>query len=177
MEWMTVGGRSFHVVKLLGKGKGGYSYLVHDDAGLYVLKQLHHEPCAYYQFGDKFASEMQDYQRLTAIGIHMPRLLAADQEQERILKEYICGETIDRLILQDAMEEDYLRQVREMCRLLYAAHTNIDYFPTNFVVQDGLLYYIDYECNDYMQQWDFEHWGEQYWRKSEAFLAHFQPEA
>lgn len=177
MEWMTVGGRSFRVVKLLGKGKGGYSYLVQDDAGLYVLKQLHHEPCAYYQFGDKFASEMQDYQRLTAIGIRMPKLLAADQEQERILKEYICGETIDRLILQDAMEEDYLRQVREMCDLLYAAHTNIDYFPTNFVVQDGLLYYIDYECNDYMQQWDFEHWGEQYWRKSAAFLEHFQPEA
>ena len=23
----------------------------------------------------------------------------------------------------------------------------------------GTLYYIDYECNAYMEQWDFEHWG------------------
>ena len=30
--------------------------------------------------------------------------------------------------------------------------TNIDYFPTNFVVQEDKLYYIDYECNDYMEK-------------------------
>lgn len=27
----------------------------------------------------------------------------------------------------------------------------------------GTLYYIDYECNAYMEEWDFEHWGTQYW--------------
>lgn len=41
------------VIKLLGKGKGGYSYLASDGTNLYVLKQIHHEPCSYYQFGDK----------------------------------------------------------------------------------------------------------------------------
>ena len=38
-----------------------------------------------------------------------------------------------------------------------------DYYPTNFVPRCGTLYYIDYECNTYMEQWDFEHWGIQYW--------------
>lgn len=32
------------IVKLLGKGKGGYSYLVTDGNAQYVLKQIHHEP-------------------------------------------------------------------------------------------------------------------------------------
>ena len=41
---------------------------------------------------------------------------------------------------------------------------HIDYYPTNFVVSDDLLWYIDYECNNYIEQWDFEHWGKQYWR-------------
>lgn len=50
-----------------------------------------------------------------------------------------------------------------MCGLLYPAGLNIDYFPTNFVPWGGTLYYIDYECNAYMEQWDFEHWGAQYW--------------
>lgn len=27
----------------------------------------------------------------------------------------------------------------------------------------GTLYYIDYKCNAYMEQWDFEHWGIRYW--------------
>ena len=43
----------YKVIKLLGKGKGGYSYLVTDGNKQYVLKQIHHEPCEYYNFGDK----------------------------------------------------------------------------------------------------------------------------
>ena len=171
---MTCNGKEFEVIKLLGKGQGGYSYLVTDGEGEYVLKQIHHEPCSYYTFGDKVASEMRDYQRLRDIGIPMPKLLDVDVERERILKEYIQGDTVDRLVLEDRMEDVYYRQVRAMCRKLYAANTNIDYYPTNFVVQDGVLYYIDFECNDYMEKWDFEHWGNQYWWKSPEFLKAFK---
>ena len=170
---MTVNGKEFEPIKLLGKGKGGYSYLVTDGEKEYVLKQIHHEPCAYYAFGDKLASELRDYETLRSIGIPMPELLDVDREQERILKTYIRGETVDRLVLEDRMEADYYHQVREMCRRLYAAGVNIDYYPTNFVVQDGVLYYIDFECNAYMEQWDFDHWGNQYWWRSPEFLKAF----
>ena len=54
---LTINEKAYFVEKLLGKGKGGYSYLVSDGAGEYVIKQIHHEPCDYYQFGDKLASE------------------------------------------------------------------------------------------------------------------------
>lgn len=174
MEIMTANGREFAVKKLLGKGKGGYSYLVADGAGEYVLKQIHHEPCDYYQFGDKLASELRDYERLRKIGIPMPRLLDVDREQERILKEFIPGDTIDRLVREDRMEEGYFRQMEDMCRLLYPANTNIDYFPTNFVVCNGKVYYVDFECNEYMEQWNFENWGSRYWWKSEEFKEHFK---
>ena len=87
METMYVNETEYRVLRLLGKGKGGYSYLVTDGEGEYVLKQIHHEPCDYYQFGDKLASELADYEKLTAIGIPMPRLLAVDRAQERLLKE------------------------------------------------------------------------------------------
>ena len=169
-EKMTVNGKEYTVVSLLGKGKGGYSYLVADGMKEYVLKQIHHEPCDYYQFGDKMQSELDDYDRLIRIGIPMPKLLAADREQERILKEYIPGETVYTLVKEDRMEERYFRQMEDICRLLYPVNTNIDYFPTNFVVNHGKLYYVDYECNDYMKQWDFENWGIKYWRKTPEFL-------
>lgn len=172
MEIMTVNGREFVVKKLLGKGKGGYSYLVTDGAGAYVLKQIHHEPCDYYQFGDKLASKLNDYEKLIRLHIPMPKLLAADREKERLLKEYIPGETVYDLVREDRMEADFFRQMEEMCEKLYPANTNIDYFPTNFVVNSGKLYYVDYECNDYMQQWDFEHWGVNYWSKTPEFLAY-----
>ena len=163
-ESLTVNGKPYQVLQLLGKGKGGYSYLVRDEQGSrFVLKQIHHEPCDYYQFGDKLRSELGDYQRLSAIGIPMPKLLEADIGEERILKEYIHGPTIAQLVTENRMEGCFYQQIQAMCGLLYPANTNIDYYPTNFVVQDGRLYYIDYECNDYMPQWDYENWGRQYW--------------
>lgn len=167
METMCVNGNSYRIIKLLGKGKGGYSYLVEKDGMQYVLKQIHHEPCDYYQFGDKLQSELRDYERLRRIGIPMPEMLEVDLAQERILKEYIEGDTILDLIKANRMKNEYIEQVKQMCQLLYPANTNIDYYPTNFIPSNGRLFYIDYECNDYMPQWNFENWGIQYWQSTE----------
>lgn len=167
---LSVNGREFAVIKLLGKGKGGYSYLASCEQKSYVLKQLHHEPCDYYQFGDKMQAELSDYKRLKAVGIRMPEMLDADIENERILKEYIEGETVYDLLLNGRMKDAYTEQVKAMCALLYPAGINIDYFPTNFVVRKEELYYIDYECNDYMEEWNFENWGVKYWSKTPDFL-------
>lgn len=172
MERMGVNGKEYEVLKLLGKGKGGYSYLVTDGARRLVLKQIHHEPCDYYQFGDKLESELRDYRRLREIGIPMPELLEVDRKAERILKEYVDGPTIYDLVLKDEMKEDYLSQMRAMCAPLYRSGTNIDYFPTNFVVRNDQIFYVDYECNDYMEEWNFENWGVKYWSKTEEFLRH-----
>ncbi|MEE1077567.1 MAG: hypothetical protein UIC64_00785 [Agathobacter sp.] len=169
-EKMSVNGREYRIRKLLGKGKGGYSYLAEDERGVYVLKQIHHEPCDYYQFGNKIEAEQRDYERLRKIGIKMPKMLDVDVEKERILKEYIEGDTIYDLVLQDKVKAIYLEQMKKMCNLLYPANTNIDYFPTNFVVNNDEIYYIDFECNDYMEEWNFENWGIKYWSKTPEFL-------
>ena len=155
---------------MLGHGKGGYSYLVTDGTKEYVLKQIHHEPCDYYQFGNKIESEMRDYERLKEIGIPMPKMFEVDMEKERILKEYIKGDTIFDYVLRNEVKPTFVEQVKEMCVVLYDANTNIDYFPTNFVVLEDQLYYIDYECNDYMEEWNFENWGIKYWSQTKEFL-------
>lgn len=176
MKEMCVNEKSYEVIKLLGHGKGGYSYLVTDGTKEYVLKQIHHEPCAYYQFGNKIEAEMKDYERLKEIGIPMPEMYEVDIEKERILKEYIKGDTIFDYVLRDEVKPSFVEQVKEMCRDLYAANTNIDYFPTNFVVQEDKLYYIDYECNDYMEEWNFENWGIKYWSQTKEFLEYVHKE-
>ena len=170
-EFISVNADTFYVSKLLGKGKGGYSYLVIGPRGKkYVVKQIHHEPCDYYHFDDKLKAEVFAYDRLMKIGIPMPKFLAVDIGNERILKEYIPGDTVDVLVRQGRMKPEYYEQIHAMCEKLYAANTNIDYYPTNFVARkNGKLYYIDYECNDYMEQWDFEHWGSKYWSRTPEF--------
>ena len=167
---MAVNEKEYEILKLLGKGKGGYSYLASDGTRKYVLKQIHHEPCDYYQFGNKIKAEINDYNRLKEIGIKIPDLIDFDIENERILKEFIDCETFYELIVRDNMRSAYIDQLHKMCVLLYAAHTNIDYFPTNFVVQNGEIYYIDFECNEYMDEWNFENWGIKYRSKTPEFL-------
>ena len=166
MHIMTLNGAEYVILRLLGKGKGGYSYLAEKDGQQYVLKQIHHEPCEYYTFGDKLQSELRDYARLRDIGVPMPEMLAVDTANERILKQYIPGDTVDVLVAENRLPDWCIQQMEALCVRLYAANTNIDYYPTNFVPLDGTLYYIDYECNDYMEQWDFQHWGQQYWRRT-----------
>lgn len=172
MDTLTLNGTEYTVLRLLGKGKGGYSYLVERDGQPFVLKQIHHEPCAYYQFGDKLGSELNNYARLCRIGIPMPRLLAVDHENERLLKEYIDGDTVYDLVKADRLPDWCIPRMEALCVRLYAENTNIDYFPTNFIPQNGELYYVDYECNAYMQEWDFAHWGVKYWRRTAEFLAY-----
>lgn len=174
---LTVNGKTYRIIKLLGKGKGGYSYLAEDGNSRYVLKQIHHEPCSYYQFGNKIEAEITDYNRLKAVGIRMPSMLAVDVEHERVLKEFIDGDTIYDLVLRDEVKPAYVEQVQEMCAALYAAHLNIDYFPTNFVVHEDQIYYVDFECNDYMEEWNFENWGIKYWSKTPEFLQYLKEHA
>ncbi len=161
---MTINNIEYKVIKLLGHGKGGYSYLVEKENQYFVLKQIHHEPCDYYTFGNKIEAERNDYQKLINLGIRMPKMIDIDIQNERILKEYIHGDTIDIYVKNNKMKEIYYDQIREMANIVKNAGLNIDYYPTNFVVQDDIIYYIDYECNQYMDEWNFENWGIKYWK-------------
>lgn len=172
-ETVNVNGREYRLRSLLGHGKGGYSYLAERDGERVVLKQIHHEPCAYYSFGNKIEAERHDYGRLTDAGVRVPRMLDIDIAGERIVKEYIEGPTVFELLRGGASAEAYLPQVRAMAEQAKAAGLNIDYYPTNFVVRDGLLYYVDYECNGYMEEWSFENWGVKYWSRTPELLEHF----
>lgn len=167
---MCVNNIEYKIIKLLGHGKGGYSYLAERDGKCYVLKQIHHEPCDYYSFGNKIEAERNDYERLLKTGIRISEMLDIDISNERILKEYIDGPSIYELVKTDSMKDIYLYQMQEMAKIVYSAGLNIDYFPTNFIVQDELIYYIDYECNNYMEEWNFENWGIKYWSKTKEFV-------
>lgn len=169
-EIVLVNKIEYKILRLLGKGKGGYSYLAECDGKQVVLKQIHHEPCAYYNFGNKIQSEINDYHRLKEIGIRMPEMFDVDIENERIIKEYIDGPTIYDLVKDGIDVSDYIKQVETMCTRSYEKNTNIDYFPTNFVVSNSQIYYIDFECNNYMEEWNFANWGIKYWSQTPEFL-------
>ena len=175
-EVIEICGHRFRLIQLIGRGKGGYSWLADCNGKQVVVKQIHHEPCRVYSFGNKIDAERYAYERLKAIDIRIPKMLAIDMAAERLAKEYIEGPTIFELVRDGSSAEPWIRQVREMAEKAKAAGINIDYFSPNFVIQThtNLLYYIDYECNEYSDEWNFENWGIKYWSQTPEFLKHLE---
>lgn len=172
-ENIEANGKLFLIKKLLGKGKGGYSYLAEKDGKKFTLKQIHHEPCDYFQFGNKIEAEARDYKRLVEAGVNVPELYEIDFEKEIVLKEFIDGKDIVSLVKNGGMKPEYLAQASEMARKINQKGFNLDYYPTNFIVQNEKLFYIDYECSGYSDEWNFENWGIKYWSKTEDFKNSF----
>lgn len=173
-ECVYVNGTGYRIIKLLGHGKGGYSYLARKGEDNVVLKQIHHEPCDYYNFGNKIEAEKNDYERLKNAGIRIPKMYDIDLNKEIIIKQYIEGETIFDYVKNGFSVDKFLPQVRDMAEKAKSAGLNIDFFPTNFVVNRDLIWYIDYECNSYMEEWNFENWGIKYWSRTPEFEEYLQ---
>lgn len=149
--------------KLLGKGKSGYSFQISSGKDLAVLKKIHHEPVTYYSFGDKLQAELSAYEKLLSVGIDIPHLIEFNREQEWLIKDFIPGPTIAEQIGSGPIPDEIWMTIFELSIKLKTAQINVDFFPTNFIWHQNRLFYVDYEWNPYIEEWDFDHWGIWYW--------------
>ena len=99
-------------------------------------------------------------------------MIAFDKDKEIIIKEYIEGSVLSDLIKSNKDITIYIKLMKDMLPNIYGAGLNIDYYPTNFIINknDNLIYYIDYECNLYDSMWDFDNWGIKYWNGDEKLI-------
>jgi TP53 regulating kinase-like protein len=79
----------------------------------YVIKQIQHEPCDYYSFGDKLEAELKSYKTRKNINLTIPILIDVDKEKECIVKEYIDGSILIDLIANNNIEEKHISPITE----------------------------------------------------------------
>ena len=80
-----------------------------------VVKQIHHEPCDYYTFGNKIEAELRDYERLQKAGIRIPRMHTVDRDAERIdQKETIMELSLGRDFSSNLPEGLQLREMDQI---------------------------------------------------------------
>lgn len=165
----------YTVEKFIGKGKAAYSYLISNGQKQYVYKQMHYEHCEHYNFGDnKLMAEIWAYGKLKEAGIRIPELIEYNEEKQYLIKQYVDGKTAAELIAENNISEENFKQAFQMAGCLYAHNLNVDFFPTNFVYEDGEIYCVDYESNPYIEEWDLETWGIYFWLNEEGMKEHLE---
>ena len=162
-------GSPLEIVQKLERGVGNCTYLVKDDNNHYICKHLIDLPDESPTAKDaRFQTEIDSYERLRETKISIPELLEANSENHYLIKEHIEGELVSDLVSCGAMTTEIFMKAFEFSEDLKAHDINLDYFPSNFVVRKGEIYYIDYEMNAYIDEWDFTHWGIYYWLNQEG---------
>lgn len=161
---------TYYIEKLLGKGKSGFSYLAENNGKKFTLKLMHEEPCPYYDFKEnKTKLEIKAYKKLSKHKISIPKLLEHDIEKNYLIKEFIDGPTATEVLISEKINDYHIIQLFEIANKLKRVNLNIDFFPSNFVIRNDQIYYIDYEINDYTFEWSLENWGIYYWANSVGF--------
>lgn len=154
----------------LGKGKSGYSYLVELNNAKYVLKIMHDEEVSYYEWNqEKLAAEVDSYKVLSKFNLLLPKLHLADFKRNFLIKDFIDGRLASKVIADNDIKENHIKQLFDIAKELEEHHFNIDYFPNNFIINMDNLYYIDYEHNPFDEKWSWKNWGIYYWANAEGF--------
>jgi len=158
----------YKIRSLLGKGKSGYSYLIENADGQRVLKLMHSEEVPYYKFDDKIGAEIACYKQFLPTSLKIPVLREYDLERQYLIKDFIDGTVASAAIAQSQITPEIFRQLFHYAKELESQNINLDYFPSNFIIKNDELYYIDYESNPYSDPWNFLNWGIYYWINNEG---------
>jgi len=163
---------SCRIISLLGSGKSGDSYLINCNGNYYVYKKMHNKP---FINGHVFTieDELRSYHLLKAFNINVPSLVYYDVSASYLIKTYIEGETLAHYIIEHAYPISlYLETYKAFIDIEKLGFT-LDYFPTNFILKDNKLWYIDYEVNPFNEKWSFLSWGIHFWFNKEGFIHYF----
>ena len=161
---IVLDGQRYTCTAELGRGKSAVSYrYTHADHSI-TVKHFMDTPDSHVPLERAVDFEVTSYQRMCAAGVHVPRLLAVNEEQRLLVKEYIAGKPLIEWVLSSTMTDALFEKVFRYHFHLKQAGFHVDYFPTNFLLMDdGTLSCVDYEAHPYNSDWDFPNWGLFYW--------------
>ncbi len=162
-------GNLLTLIKQIGREPESNLYLLADETEQYVCKQIIAKANESVEsVTNRFNTEIVNYEKLRESKVNVPKLLEANAEHHYLIKEYVPGERVSDLVSRGAVTTQIFLKAFEFSEDLKRKLINLDYFPSNFIVARDEIYYIDYEINEYIDEWDFTHWGIYYWLNQEG---------
>lgn len=149
---VKVNDKTYFVSKLLGKGKNSYTYLALDEkkAPLAVKTRL---------TTNEIETNIKAFSELSKYDIRVPKIIEVDKEKGIILKEYISGESLLYLKINNLLMNYQIEETKKLASEVEKHGLILNYNPANFISSEDGIYYVHYEYKDYLEDLDFEHFG------------------
>ena len=162
-EIIEIKRKEFEVIEQLGDR----SYKVERKGKVYFLKD----------FGDDvkgFQKIIKNQEILRNCGFTMPKVYMWDKNANIFVVDYIDGENVFDILVEQDLNEDIYPKLFEMEKKEKKSRTYIDFDPINFRFSDGKLYYLPFEMVEYDSKRDFLVKDLPYWFFTKDFvkLAH-----
>lgn len=137
--------KEFSVIEPLGE----HSFKVERKGKIYFLKD--------YSFNhDAFIHYIKAENKLKTSGIKIPKLYLYDKNKYLVVTEYIEGQSILEMLMQDDLPDIVFEQVFIMNFLMKRNHTAINFDPVYFIVDHGKLIYIASDYREFEEKFAFE---------------------
>lgn len=161
---------TYTLVKELNRVNNGIFYLYTKETSKVVIKELTKKRDDEGQF--EINKELYSYERLESLGIYIPKMIGYNRDENIVIKEYLEGKDILGLIRDEKLSKASFWELLKYAELLNSDNLNIDYFPNNFIMKDGKLFYINYKVFPYIEDLNLRNWGIYYWLNS-AGVKHY----
>lgn len=161
-------------IKELNKVNNGTFYLYGNGSLKVVIKELINQVDDEGQL--EIDKELYSYERLKSLGIYMPKLMGYNREENIMIKEYLEGKDLLGLIRDEKLSKDNFFELLKYAELLNSDNLNIDYFPNNFILKEGKLFYINYKVFPYSEELNLRNWGIYYWINNSGIKKYMETE-
>lgn len=108
--------------------------------------------------------------KLSNTGVKTPKLYFIDKKSGFIVREYIDGETIDKIIAREDLDEDVYRQLFINAYMAKISRITLDYQIDNWVIADKTLYYVSDRYMPFKEEKDLVKGFLRYWFKTKELV-------
>ena len=166
MEELLIKRKPYKVISLLKEDELFKSYKCEYKSETKFVKVFSDKPA--------FLADQANYKALKKCGIKMPKLQKVDKNSLILVYEFIEEETAFDALLKHDLEDVYFDKLFEMYRFARFSKIELDYFPTNFVIHKGELYYLSHFFSEQNKDKNLENFGIFYWFYSQELVKYLK---
>ena len=166
MEKLTILKKEYEIVSLLKESEFSSSYKCTFKDKTFFVKVFKDKP--------SFLAELNNHIQLKKYGIRVPKLIKKDKVNFILVYQFIDGETVLETIIKGDLKEQYYNELFELYRFARFSKMDLNYFPSNYKLFNGELYYLSKEFFASKEETKLENGGIFYWFYSDDLVKYLK---